>query len=123
MANLWPAEFEPFAEQAVNAVSTARECADQARDNGGLTRRELVADCRSNLAQAAVNVHQGAQVRPAGTRWPKNSRIRLQLIQDTLATARRRVESVPTGDDGLDRATLAEVAAYCSDLVWFLTAA
>lgn len=76
------------------------------------------------LAQAALAVRRGRLVNLGhGARWSPGVRERVELAEQTIRYARERVRLLDAGDPDLAGALLAEIAALCSDAIWYLTAA
>lgn len=124
MAISWPGRAEFARNAAVVALESARESATKARAVVDPERREFVAECRDMLAQAALAVRSGRLVNLGhADRWSPGVRERVDLAEQTIRYARERVRLLDGGQADLAGALLAEIAALCSDAIWYLTAA
>ena len=118
--------FPKFAAQTNDSTPqrAAREFADAARQAQGPERRESVADCRRNIVEALLNVRDAKETPTSNQdRWAPGAMAKVELADGHLAQIWEKARRVDEVDEALANALLAEIAAWCSDVVWYLTVA
>lgn len=117
----WPGEAEAFRRLALSHVQAAREFADKARQSTGTDRREAVADCRRNITEARLNMRDAKETPTTHQdRWSPGAMAHVQLADGHLLQMWHKVRRVDEADDALGNALLAEIAAWCGDVTWYL---
>lgn len=119
----WPSVAETYRIDAINAAQSAIQAATDARIADGYIRRAHTADCAAELAIILTSMENAKRTKPDSGQWPQFAKSRRDLAIQHVEYARRKLAGMAGADPDLQAALLAEVAALCADVIYYLTAA